>query len=295
MLPALVWQDQAGAVGLLDEVDFSGPVTVAHPFALYERGLLARWQEEVVRRRVKQPVKQVFREMYLLTPAEREAGDTSRRFAGHVVNGKVAAQLLAGRGWSVHGEYDDHQATRPAGPGLTAALCCELHGYFGLGDVTTGDVRFLADGAPVPLDSIPEVTFSEVMRDLDLVVSVASAATALYGSPAAASSRGQLLSALIEDLGLDRVTVEGTAAVVRGSRATYRVHLTSGSIHLEPAGYLCIVPATFGAAMHQRLFLPFADEDRLTSVILSKVLLLNDDESITDPSILAQLPRAGVS
>jgi hypothetical protein len=27
-------------------------------------------------------------------------------------------------------------------------------------------------------------------------------------------------------------------------------------------------------------------------VILSKVLLLNDDESITDPSILAQLPPA---
>jgi Domain of unknown function (DUF4132)/Family of unknown function (DUF5724) len=292
MLPALVWEDQAGTVGLLDEVELGGAVTVVHPFALYERGLLARWQEELVRRRIKQPVKQVFRELYLLTPAERERGDTSRSFAGHVVNGKVAAQLLAGRGWAVHGEYDDHQATRPAGPGLTAALRCDLHGYFGLGDVTIGDVRFLADGVPLPLDSVPEVTFSEVMRDLDLVVSVAGTATAEYGSPAAANSRGQLLAALIEDLGLDRVSVEGTAAVVRGSRATYRVHLTSGSIHLEPAGYLCIVPATFGAAAHRRLFLPFADEDRLTSVILSKVLLLNDDESITDPTILAQLPPA---
>lgn len=38
-------------------------------------------------------------------------------------------------------------------------------------------------------------------------------------------------------------------------------------------------------------FLPFADEDRMTSVILSKVLLLNDDERITDPDILAQLAR----
>jgi hypothetical protein len=30
----------------------------------------------------------------------------------------------------------------------------------------------------------------------------------------------------------------------------------------------------------------------MTSVILSKVLLLNDDERITDPVILAQLPPA---
>jgi hypothetical protein len=92
---------------------------------------------------------------------------------------------------------------------------------------------------------------------------------------------------------LDRVTVEGSAAVVRGSRATYRVHLTSGGIHLEPGGYLCVVPASFGGTAHQQLFLPFADEDRMTSVILSKVLLLNDDEHITDPVILAQLPGAG--
>jgi hypothetical protein len=131
------------------------------------------------------------------------------------------------------------------------------------------------------------------MRDLDLVVSVAGTDPAGYASPSRAHSRAQLLSALIEDLGLQRVTVEGSAAVVRGSRATYRVHLTSGSIHLEPGGYLCIVPASFGGTAHKQLFLPFADEDPMTSVILSKVLLLNDDEHITDPGILAQLPARG--
>ncbi|GIF42439.1 DUF7737 domain-containing protein [Actinoplanes xinjiangensis] len=61
------------------------------------------------------------------------------------------------------------------------------------------------------------------------------------------------------------------------------------SIHVGPAGYLCVVPAGFGATAHRRLFLPFADEDRMTSVILSKVLLLSEDDRITDPSILKQL------
>jgi hypothetical protein len=50
-----------------------------------------------------------------------------------------------------------------------------------------------------------------------------------------------------------------------------------------------VVPAGFGQKPHRRLFLPFADDDAMTSVILSKILLLNEDEKITDSTILAQL------
>ncbi|SDZ45300.1 protein of unknown function [Saccharopolyspora shandongensis] len=307
MLPALLWRDQAGVIDLLDQVDITGPVTAVHPVELHERGVLADWQAEIVRRRLRQPVKQAFRELYVLTPAEREAGDVSRRFAGQTVNGKVAGQLLSGRGWFTHGEYDDHQATRTVGDGLIAALRCDFHGYFGMGDVQVGEIRFLtggdrdpgcygtptgsgsAGGTPVPLVDVPPVVFSEVMRDLDLAVSVAGAQPEEYLSPTQAASRTQVLAALIADLRLTQVTVEGHSAVVRGTRATYRVHLTSGSIHIAPAGHLCVVPASFGATAHRRLFLPFADEDRMTSIILSKVLLLAEDEKISDPSILTQL------
>ena len=306
MLPALLWRDGSGRIGLLDDVDTIGPVTAVHPFELYQRDLLAHWQAEIVRRRVRQPVKQAFRELYLLTPAERDAVDVSRRYAGHTVDGKVAAQLLSVRGWSTNGEYADYQATRRLAPGLTAGLRCTLHGYFGLGDAVIGELSFQADGATdgtagrttgdrtgggaaVPLADVPPEAFSEVMRDLDLVVSQAGTHPDGYGSPSQAQGRAQLLAALIEDLGLERVTIAGATAVVRGSRATYRVHLNSGSIHVVPGGYLCIVPASFGAAPHRRLFLPFADEDRMTSIVLSKVLLLAEDEKITDETILRQL------
>ncbi|BEL04711.1 hypothetical protein Q0Z83_029020 [Actinoplanes sichuanensis] len=289
MLPGLIWRDRGGVIGLLDDVDVTGPVTAVHPFDLLTAGTLAHWQEEVVRRRLRQPVKQAFRELYVLTPAERAAVGVSQRFAGQTVTGRVAAQLLAGRGWSTGHEYGDHQATRPAGDGVVAALSADLHGYWGMGDVVIGGLRFLRDDRSIPLADVSPVVFSEVMRDLDLAVSVAGTAPERWGSPAQAESRARVLTALIDDLGLTGVTVDGTAAVVRGTRATYRVHLTSGSIHVEPAGYLCVVPADFGAAAHPRLFLPFADDDRMTSVILSKVLLLSEDDRITDPSILQQL------
>ncbi|RKR86166.1 uncharacterized protein DUF4132 [Micromonospora pisi] len=291
LLPALIWRDRADTIGLLDQVDRDGPVTAVHPSTLYERGLLARWQAEIVGRRIRQPVKQAFRELYVPTPAEHAAGDRSSRFAGQRVSGRVAVPLLAGRGWAIHDRYDDEQLTRRLDDRITAAVRCDFGGYFGQGDVTVGEVRFLAAGSAVPLVEVAPVLFSEVMRDLDLVVSVAGTGTGAYHSPAHAASRAQLLGALIGDLGLDRVTVDGSSAVVRGSRATYRVHLNSGSIHVEPGGYLCVVPASFGRTGHRRLFLPFADEDDLTGVVLSKVLLLAEDDRITDPSILDQLDR----
>lgn len=52
-----------------------------------------------------------------------------------------------------------------------------------------------------------------------------------------------------------------------------------------------MVPAAFGRTAHRRLFLPFSGEDDLTGVVLSKVLLLAEDDRISDPSILSQLDR----
>ncbi|WP_328468330.1 DUF7737 domain-containing protein [Streptomyces sp. NBC_00448] len=44
-----------------------------------------------------------------------------------------------------------------------------------------------------------------------------------------------------------------------------------------------------------RLFLPFEEDGGMLAVVLSKAFLLADDASITDPSILRQLPRAAAS
>ncbi|MGW3405162.1 DUF4132 domain-containing protein [Streptomyces zhihengii] len=295
MLRRLVWRDAAGAVGLLGEVDTAGGVSAVHPVELLAAGSLAGWQGRVVRERLRQPVRQVFREVYLPTAAEH-AGEESRRFAGRTVDGGVAARLLSGRGWSTHGEYADHQATRAVGGGLTAALRCEVHGWFGTGPVVVGGLRFLTGrlrdgsgdgGAAVPPAEVPPVVFSEAMRDLDLVVSVAGTGQAEHSSTAVAASRAQVLTALVAELGLSRVTVEGHSALVRGTRATYRVHLASGGVRIEPGDRPCVPPAAFAAATHPRLFLPFADEDGATGAVLGTVLLLAEDETVHDPAFPA--------
>jgi hypothetical protein len=79
--------------------------------------------------------------------------------------------------------------------------------------------------------------------------------------------------------------------VVRGDLRTYKIHLGSGNILMEPNNqYLCIVPARGAGSEGQvgTVLLPF-DGDAVLSVILSKVFLLADDRAIKDPAIMRQI------
>ena len=79
--------------------------------------------------------------------------------------------------------------------------------------------------------------------------------------------------------------------LVRGDVRTYKIHLGSGNILMEPNDqYLCIVPAR-GAAnggLGGKVFLPFEGDGTL-AIILSKAFLLAEDKKIKDPTILQQL------
>ncbi|WP_278261976.1 DUF4132 domain-containing protein [Nocardia sp. AG03] len=169
MLPALLWRDSTDAIGLLDQLDRTGPVTAVHPLELDQRGTLVRWRDELAERGVAQPVDQVQRSFFRATPDEL-AGQVVRRYVGQAVQGQRAVPMLSARGWSTHGRYSDHQATKPVGDGLTAALRCEFSGYFGQAEVEIGELRFLRDGVPVPLTRVPPIVFSEAARDLDEIV-----------------------------------------------------------------------------------------------------------------------------
>ncbi len=97
MLPALLWRDAADRIGLVDQVDITGPLTAVHPVLLHP-GICYPVGRPSGPPAAAPTRKAGVSELYLLTPAGRAAGDASSRFAGHTVVGKVAAQLLSGRG-----------------------------------------------------------------------------------------------------------------------------------------------------------------------------------------------------
>jgi hypothetical protein len=312
---------------------------------------VAAWREWLESRRVTQPFKQAHREVYPLTDAERATGTYSNRFAAHILRQHQFNSLAAVRGWTarlrlcVDDEYPP--AVRELPPwGLRAEFWIEGVGGREDGDLTdsgaytrisTDQVRFYpldapansahAGGgayrqgsrwrggtpvAPLPLNEIPELVLSEVLRDVDLFVGVASVGndpTWQDGGPGGrfreywtsygfgelsrgAETRRDLLTRLVPRLAIaGRCTVVGRFLHVRGDLHTYRIHLGSGNVLIDPhERYLCIVPSSTagGAGGVDAGYLPF-EGDRTLAVILSKAMMLAKDTAITDPTITSQL------
>ena len=166
---------------------------------------------------------------------------------------------------------------------------------------------------PLPLDQIPPLVFSEVMRDVDLFVGVSSVGNdpnwedgrldgryqnywqrfSFGDLGATAKTRREVLERLIPRLKIaPQCTLAERFLVVKGSLRTYKIHLGSGNILMEPNDqYLCIVPKQSIASGRDEVFLPF-EGDVTLSVILSKAFLLADDSKIKDPTIVGQIRQA---
>ena len=276
--------------GKLEPVKKGEQIRVAHCHDLFESKVWDKWQHECFSAERMQPFKQVFRELYVVTRQEKSDKTFSRRFAGQQVNPRQAYALWGARGWSVD-EYENvfkpftdqgMIATVTFNWGMTTPL--EVEGLTIENVVFAGRDTF----KPMCLTDVPPRLFSELMRDMDLVVSVAHVGDV---DPEASASTVEMRSSLLREtcqlLNLRNVKLKDSRAVIRGHWGEYTVHLGSGVVHKTSGGSICIVPVH---AQHRgRLFLPFADDDPRTAEIVAKTLLLARDDEIDDPLILEQL------
>ena len=160
--------------GVVEPIKPDERLWLAHPVDLLSRGDWSKWQAECCAAERIQPFKQVFRELYPRTGQEPDDSTSTRRYAGHQVNPRQAAALLKSRQWVVHPELGHPEDL----PRRGAQRAHEIQGdyYYRRGrGWTLEQVMFTRRGKPdpVPLSAIPPRMFSEVMRDADLVVSVA--------------------------------------------------------------------------------------------------------------------------
>ncbi|WP_375423341.1 DUF4132 domain-containing protein [uncultured Friedmanniella sp.] len=303
--------------GRLVTLDATDPVTLWHPLGTpWEE--VSRWRDRLTELEVRQPFKQAFREIYLLTPAEEQTRTYSNRFSAHILRYRQAAALMRAREWRAPGlgdwdMGDEGEAVRSFGSVRACYFMSVVdRGSYEAEYCCTDQVRFEAldpDGeyATVPLADVDVLIFSEAMRDVDLFVGVASIGADpqwldhqgprhhdywqdfSFGalSTSAAVRRDALRRILPRTKIADRAYVDGRFLVVQGQLRSYKIHLGSGNILMSPNDtYLCIVPAQ--PAARPAVYLPFEEDGRL-SLILSKAFLLADDRAISDPTIVAQL------
>ncbi|WP_417730085.1 DUF5724 domain-containing protein [Rosistilla oblonga] len=280
-----VLRDEAGK---LEPVKKNETLRIAHPADLLASKKWDRWQRECFQAERVQPFKQIFRELYVVTSQEKKDGVESSRFAGQQIGPRQAMALWNSRGWNtqdaVFKTFHELSLVAEVNFQWDYGTAAEIEGL----TLETIQFRRRDEFRPIKLSAVPANVFSEVMRDIDLVVSVAHRGEV---DPEASASTVEMRAMLIAEtcqlLGLKNVQIKKSHALIAGHYGEYSLHLGSGNVQRIPGGALAILPVH---AQHRgRLFLPFADDDPRTAEVISKVLLLARDEEIQDPMILDQL------
>ncbi len=298
-------------------------VQLWHPLHSSTKEIL-EWRNILQEHQIKQPLKQAYREVYILTDAEINTEVYSNRMAAHILKQHQFNVLAGIRGWKYRlmGWYDD---------GIDSQTCSlpvpdyNLQAEFWINElnaegahndtgiwnyVATDQVRFTQEEEPMDLVDVPKIVFSEAMRDVDLFVGVGSVGndpawqdngglpqfndyweSYSFGNlTEVAKTRKTILEKLLPRLKIAKVaSIQGKFLVVEGKIRTYKIHIGSTNILMEPNDqYLCIVPARGAGTKNEKLFIPF-EGDRGFSILLSKAFMLAEDDKITDKTILTQI------
>ena len=262
---------------------------IAHPLDLWQSKNWQEYQKLLFERKVKQPFKQVFRELYVKTEEELEKFN-STRYAGNQIQPRKTVGCLKSRRWVA--DYEDGLQKIYYKENIVARIYA-LADWFSPSDVEAPTLEWVEFSdrktfQPIKIEEVPDRIFSEVMRDVDLAVSVAHAGGV---DPETSHSTMEMRRAIVEFnlplFGLTNVTFAGNHAVIEGKRATYTVHLGSGVVFKRGGTQIAVLPVH---SQHRgKLFLPFIDEDPKTAEIMSKIVLFAEDMKIKDPYILQQI------
>lgn len=297
-------------------------VSLWHPISKSSKEVAA-WQQFIEHNEIKQPIKQAHREIYRLTAAEEGTEFYSNRMAAHILRQHQFNSLGRSRGWrySMLGNFDHRESDAISFELPSANIKAEywvsevdntehMDPNYLWKFISTDQVRFtdLRSMQAMSLASVPPLVFSELMRDVDLFVGVASIGNDpnwedrggitehrdywhnfSFGElSSTARTRKKILQNLLPKLKIaKKCKISGRFLVVKGKLRIYKIHLGSTNILMEPNNeYLCIVSDQ--SKKEKNVFLPFEGDQQL-SIILSKAFMLTEDDKIDDKTIMSQI------
>ncbi|MCB1243318.1 MAG: DUF5724 domain-containing protein [Verrucomicrobiales bacterium] len=227
----------------------------------------AEWQEAVVNSQLVQPVKQVFREVFVLLQDETSERAVSR-YKGLSVYARQAAAVLGTRGWVLDDESClcrfFHQEK------LRARLSFD-EAFINPGDLehlTVNDIVFCRakhDNQHLPLTEIPSIVFSEAVRDVDFALATAHCpGSNPRHERSLISLKAQLVKFCAKVWQLPDLSILGDRITIRINDKEYSVNLANNEVWCGGQA----LPLR-GLPAPEEVYLPFADQDPQTAELLS--------------------------
>ena len=257
MVDSLVFECD-GSFGLWKDLSCKkdSDVYVAHSYSMFKAGVWKDMQALIFEREIVQPFKQVFRELYVKTEEETNALH-SMRYAGNQIQPQRTVGVLKNRRWVADVEEGLQKIYYKEN---IIATIFALADWFSPSDVEAPTLEYVAfidrkTFKPMKIAEVPDIIFSEVMRDVDLAVSVAHVGGV---DPEMSHSTVEMRRAIAEFscklFKLDNVSFTDSHALIKGTRAEYSVHLGSGVIHQRGGVMLNVLPVH--SQKRGRIFLP---------------------------------------
>jgi hypothetical protein len=306
-------------------------VRLWHPLS-YSAAEVQRWRARLFSSGIRQPFRQAFREFYQLTDEERRTRLYSNRFAGILLRQHQFANLCRARGWSYQLmgsgfdganvpnkklEYWDMHAEfyvdlPPDRASAFRRSSFEEQSGAGINVFIGSDqVRFYRELREIPLDEVPAMVFSEIMRDVDLFTSVCAVGDDetwsdqgergtgifsnrfdVHGFTVVTALRSEMLSRVLPYTSIaERCKLTEGTLEVRGQLGTYHIQLGWGGAVLTTEGvtrWLKIPQKILDAVPLDLSSVPI-DVDPRTELILRKAHILADDWKIDSPELVRQL------
>lgn len=273
-----------------DKLTDDSKLRVAHPYDMYVSGKWSELQQLVFgwanNTKKYQPFKQVFRELYTKLSEEMDQTN-SRMFAGNQIQPKKTVATLKNRRWIA--DYENGLQKIYYKDNVIATIYA-MADWFSPSDVEEPTLEYVKfydrkTFSVKKISEIPDIVYSEVMRDVDLAISVAHAGGV---DPETSHSTIELRKTIIEFnlklFKINNVKLEGNHAFITGKHGEYTIHLGSGVIHKKPGNVINVLPVH--SQSRGKVFLPFIDEDPKTAEIMSKIILFAEDDKIKDPYIM---------
>lgn len=256
---------------------------------MYNDGHWIDYQKLLFEQKISQPFKQVFRELYVKTEEELEM-NYSRRYSGHQIQPQKTVACLKGRRWVA--DVEDGLQKIYYKENIVARIYA-MADWFSPSDIEAPTLEWVEfsdrrTGMQIKIKDIPDIIFSEVMRDVDLAVSVAHVGGVdPETSHSTVEMRAALITFTLPLFNLSNVKIEKNHAIVEGHYGAYDINLGSGVIHKQGGAMINVLPVH---SQHRgKIFLPFADDDPKTAEVITKVLMFAEDMKIKDVSILEQV------
>jgi len=306
-------------------------VRIWHPLST-ETFEVQQWREHIFSSAVRQPFRQAFREFYQITDDERQSKMHSNRFAGILMRQHQFSSLCRAQGWKyrlmgaefdgfnvptklltfwkMHAEfYVDLPSDRK--PALFESALGEKSGY-GINLFLGSDqVRFYRDRREIPIEEVPAIVYSEIMRDVDLFTSVSAVGqdeswsdqgdrgVGVVASRMDINELSAVLALRIEIMSrvlpftpiAEHCKIEKTSLVVRGRLGTYRIEmLLGGVLRMTDSGVrqLKIPQKLLDDVLLDFTAFPI-DLDHRTEMILRKAYVVANDWEIDSPDLIRQL------